>query len=60
MIMIDAPTLLTIIFVLVDDWYQAYGHQLKPMSPEPQPKFSESEVLTLLLAVDYFPFPGET
>lgn len=60
MTMIDAPTLLTIIFVLVDDWYQAYGHQLKPKLPGPQPKFSESELLTLLLAMDYFPFPGET
>ncbi|MEM7795910.1 MAG: hypothetical protein AAF579_15830 [Cyanobacteria bacterium P01_C01_bin.118] len=60
MSMIDTPTLLTIIFVLVDDWYQAYGHQLKPKSPGPQPNFSESELLTLLLAMDYFPFPGET
>ncbi|MEM9220747.1 MAG: IS982 family transposase [Cyanobacteria bacterium P01_F01_bin.150] len=60
MTMIDAPTLLTIIFVLVDDWYQARGHQLKPKLPGPQPQFSESEMLTLLLAMDYFPFPGET
>ena len=59
MTMIDAPTLLTVIFVLVDDWYQNYGHRLKPTSPGPQPTFSESEMLTLLLAIDYFPFPGE-
>lgn len=59
MTMIDAPTLLTVIFVLVDDWYQSYGHRLKPTSPGPQPTFSESEMLTLLLAMDYFPFPGE-
>lgn len=59
MTMIDAPTLLTVIFVLVDDWYQHYGHRLKPTSPGPQPTFSESEMLTLLLAMDYFPFPGE-
>ncbi|MDJ0706923.1 MAG: IS982 family transposase [Leptolyngbyaceae cyanobacterium MO_188.B28] len=59
MTMIDAPTLLTVIFVLVDDWYQNYGHRLKPTSPGPQPTFSESEMLTLLLAMDYFPFPGE-
>ena len=59
MTMIDAPTLLTIVFVLVDDWYQSDGHRLKPTSPGPHPTFSESEMLTLLLAMDYFPFPGE-
>ena len=57
--MIDAPTLLTIIFVLVDDWYQQEGHQWVPSLPGPNPKFSESEMLTLLLAMDYFPYPGE-
>ena len=57
--MVDVPTLLTVIFVLVDDWYQEYGHQLVPLMPGPQPSFSHSEMLTLLLAMDYFPFPGE-
>lgn len=50
MAMVDVPTLLTTIFVLVDDWYQA---------PGPQPTFSHSEMLTLLLAMDYLPYPGE-
>ena len=59
MTMIDVPTLLTIIFVLVDDWYQHYGHHLKPTLPGSKPTFSESEMLTLLLAMDYFPYPGE-
>ena len=57
--MIDAPTLLTIIFVLVDDWHQQHGHQLVPPMPGPQPTFNDSEILTLLLAMDYFPDPGE-
>jgi len=57
--MIDASTLLTTIFVLVDDWYQQHGHQLVPAMPGPKPSFSESEMLTLLLAMDYFPYPGE-
>ena len=39
--MVNVPTLLTIIFVLVDDWYQEYGHQLVPPLPGPQPIFSE-------------------
>lgn len=57
--MVDAPTLLTIIFVLVDDWYQHQGYQLIPPMPGPQATFSNSEMLTLLLAMDFFPYPGE-
>ena len=34
--MIDAPNLLTIIFVLVDDWYQQHGHKLIPPMPGPR------------------------
>ena len=56
---VDAPSLLTIIFVLVDDWYLEHGHRLVPLTPGPQPIFSDSEMLTLLLAMDYFPYPGE-
>ena len=60
--MVDATTLLTIIFVLVDDWHQQYGkHLVPPISALPvlQPTFSDSEILSLLLAMDYFPYPGE-
>lgn len=57
--MVDAPTLLTIIFVLVDDWFQRHGYRLVPSTPGPDPAFSDSEMLTLLLAMDYFPYPGE-
>jgi hypothetical protein len=56
---IDAPTLLTIIYVLVDDWYQKYGYMFESKVPGPKPTFSDSEMLTLLLAMDYFPYPGE-
>ncbi|AFZ02281.1 IS982 family transposase [Calothrix sp. PCC 6303] len=57
--MIDAPSLLTIIYVLVDDWYTQHGNRLVPSLPGPQPVFSDSELLTLVLAMDYFPYPGE-
>jgi hypothetical protein len=56
---IDAATLLTIIYVLVDDWYQKYGYMFESKMPGPKPTFSDSEMLTLLLAMDYFPYPGE-
>jgi len=57
--MIDAPTLLTIIYVLVDDWYREQGYRFIPILPGPETSFSDSEMLTLLLAMDYFPYPGE-
>ena len=57
---IDLETLFTTIYVLVDDWYQAKGrHSLKGKAGA-KPIFSDSELLTLLLAHDFVPYPGET
>lgn len=56
---VDVETLLTVIFVVVDDWYQTEGHRLLKGKRGQKPVFSDSEVLTLLLAMDFFPFPGE-
>jgi hypothetical protein len=52
--------LLTTIFVLVDDWYQIHGIQYLAGKPGPKPEFTDSEVMTLMLAMDYLPFPSET
>jgi hypothetical protein len=57
--MVDDVTLITTIFVLVDDWYQEYGHKLIPWTPGTNHIFSDSEVLTLLLVMDYFGYSGE-
>jgi len=57
--MVKADDLLIQVFVLVDDWYQSNGHRLRPQLPGPSCRFSESEMLTLLLVMDYFPYPGE-
>ena len=57
---ITFPDLLTTIFVLVDDWYQLHGIQYLVGKPGPKPVFSDSEVITLMLAMDYLPFPSET
>lgn len=56
---VDVETLLTVIFVLVDDWYQTEGYRFLKGKRGAKPIFSDSEVLSLLLAMDYFPFPGE-
>ena len=57
---IPVSELLTIIFVLVDDWYQAQGVRLLKGKPGAKPEFSDSEVITLLLTMDFIPFPSET
>ena len=57
---ITVPELLTIIFVLVDDWYQAHGPKPPAGKPGVKPEFSDSEVMTLMLAQDYIPYPSET
>jgi hypothetical protein len=50
---IDLESLLTIIYVLVDDWYQAKGQALLHGKPGIKPTFSDSEMLTLMLAQDF-------
>lgn len=56
---IDIDTILTIIFVIVDDWYQSNGKRSRYGKPGCRPVFSDSEVMTLMLASEYVPYPGE-
>jgi len=57
---IDMVSLLTTIYVLVDEWYQRTGQSLLKGKPGAKPEFSDSEMLTLMLAHDFMPYPGET
>ena len=57
---IDFETLVTVVFVLVDDWYQSEGKILRENKPGAKPTMSDSEILTLGIIMDYLPFPGET
>lgn len=57
---IDIPMLLTIMYVLVDDWYKARGYLLLAGKAGARPVFSDSEVITLVLAMDFIPFPSES
>ncbi len=57
---IDMETLLTTIYVEVDDWYEVYGTEWRNHKPGVRPEFRDSEVITLLLAQEYLPYPGET
>jgi hypothetical protein len=57
---ITIPDLLTTIYVLVDDWYQQYGAKYLAGKAGKKPIFTDSEVMTLVLAQDYIPYPSET
>lgn len=56
---IDIETILTIVYVLVDDWYESEGQLLLKGKVGCRPTFKDSEVLTLMLCTDYIPYPGE-
>ncbi|MDX1992036.1 MAG: IS982 family transposase [bacterium] len=56
---ITLETLLTHLYVLVDDWYQAEGQTLMRGKVGAKAHFSDSEMLTLMLAQDFIPYPSE-
>ncbi|MFN8528361.1 MAG: hypothetical protein U0670_07105 [Anaerolineae bacterium] len=57
---IPFETLLTYLYVLVDDWYKAEGQKYMGGKAGAKPSFSDSEMLTLMLAHDFMPYPSET
>jgi hypothetical protein len=57
---ITISDLLTIIYVLVDDWYQQHDIKFLTGKAGQKPTFTDSEVITLVLAQDYVPYPAET
>ena len=57
---IDFPTLLTIMYTLVDDWYKLNARRLLLGKVGAKPVFSDSEVITLMLAMDFLAFESET
>lgn len=57
---IPISDLLTIIYVLIDDWYQVHGSKLLNGKVGRKPVFRDSEIITLVLAQDFIPYPAET
>jgi transposase len=56
---ISVSDLLLIIYVLVDDWYQVNATDCRKGRPGKRPELSDSEVMAIMLAMDYIPFPSE-
>ena len=47
------------IYVMIDDWYQAQASEIRKGQPGKKPDFSDSEMMTVMIAMDYIPFPSE-
>jgi len=56
---ISIEVLLLVTYVLVDDWYNQKGQDLLHRTVGVKPAFSDSEMLTLMLAIDFFEFTSE-
>jgi len=50
----------TYLYVLVDDWYQSEGQRYMQGKVGAKPRFSDSEMLTLMLAHEFVPYPSES
>lgn len=56
---IPFPEILLTVLTIVDDWYQENASDYRKGQPGRKPKFSDSEVMTLVIAMDYLPYPSE-
>ena len=56
---ISIEELFLVTLVLVDDWYIQKGQYLVRRNVGLKPTFSDSEMLTLMLAIDFFEFTSE-
>ncbi len=55
---ISIADLMLVTFVLVDNWYQRKGARWLGRTIGSKPEFSDSEMLTLMLAIDFFGLPA--
>jgi hypothetical protein len=53
--LVDMETLFTVVYLVVDDWVKQHARQ----GPGGKATFSDSEVLTLVLMMDFIPYPSE-
>jgi hypothetical protein len=51
--------LYTVVYILVNDWYRNIGQFLLPSHVGDQPDFTDSEMLTVMLGIDFFEFTSE-
>jgi hypothetical protein len=44
---------------MIDDWYKTNATEFRKGQPGKKPDFSDSEMMTVMIAMDYIPFPSE-
>ena len=59
-ISISIADILTVIYVVVDDWYRSQDSMMIKPKCGAKAEFSDSEMLTLMVAQDFVPYPSET
>lgn len=57
--LIGIEYIMLVTFVLVDDWYNQVGKNLVNRTVGCKPDFSDSEMLTIMLSIDFFEFNSE-
>lgn len=57
---ISIDLLLIILFTEIDDWYKANEDMYCERTTGCPPTFSDSEMMTLMIAEDYIPYPAES
>lgn len=57
---INIESILTILFIEIDDWYKMNKEIYGKRTTGCPPTFSDSEMMTLMIAQDYIPYPAES
>jgi transposase len=56
---ITVSEIILYIFVMIDDWYQANVSGYRKSQPGKKSEFNDSEMLTVMIAMEFIPFPSE-
>ncbi len=57
--LISIEDLFLVTYAVVDDWYRSEGARRLGRTVGAKPTFSDSEMLTVMLAIDFFEFTSE-
>lgn len=56
---ISIEEVFTVKYYIVVEWYLSVGQRFLKGKTGRKPRFTDSEVITLMLAQDFIPYPGE-
>ena len=56
---IDTETLITAIYIIVDNWYLTEGYKYLTGKPGRKPEFTDSEMITFIILKEFLQFRAE-